>query len=227
MIFRRRRKKAPKYYEGSRSEVNAFLPATCRRVLEIGCGSGGFRENLPADCEYWGIEPVAAPAANAAKRLSRVLQGTFVEVRRELPAGYFDLVVCNDVIEHMPDHDAFLQQIKQHVAPGGCIVGSVPNVRCYQHLYELLFQRDWRYRDEGILDRTHLRFFTQKSLVRTFTENGYRIDACGGINDLAPMRFTSPKKIRRWLVVTLITILTLGLFNDIRYLQFAFRISPQ
>ncbi len=225
-MIRKKPKKAPQYFEGVRTEVARFLPARCQRVLEIGCGAGGFRDNIRTPCEYWGIEPVAVPAARAAQRMDKVLVGTFDAVRAQLPENYFDLIICNDVIEHLPDHDAFLQQIKLYMAPGGCLVGSVPNVRCYQHLYEVLFERDWRYRAEGILDRTHLRFFTQKSLKRTFAENGYHIEAFAGINNLAPTRFTSPKKIRRWLTVTLLTLLTAGLFNDIRYLQFGFRVVP-
>lgn len=223
-MIRKKQKKAPQYFTGARTEVATFLPARCQRVLEIGCGAGGFRDNIRTPCEYWGIEPAAVPAARAAQRMDRVLAGTFDAVRAQLPENYFDLVICNDVIEHLPDHDAFLQQIKTYMAPDSCLVGSVPNVRCYQHLYEVLFERDWRYRAEGILDRTHLRFFTQKSLKRTFAENGYRIEAFAGINNLAPARFTSPKKIRRWLTVTLLALLTLGLFNDIRYLQFGFRV---
>lgn len=224
--MKRRPKKAARYYEGSRPEVTALLPAGCRRVLEVGCGAGGFRENLPADCEYWGIEPATGPAAIAATRLGRVLTGLFDDVCGELPRGYFDVIICNDVIEHMPDHDAFFWKIQAYLSPEGCIVGSVPNVRCYQNLYELLFERDWRYRDEGTLDRTHLRFFTRKSLLRTLKENLYQVEAFTGLNDLAPARLTSLKKLRRWLSVSLIVVLTLGLFSDIRYLQFGFRIRP-
>lgn len=225
--MRRRAKKAAAYYEGSRPEVAALLPEKSQRVLEIGCGTGEFREHLPPDCEYWGIEPAVQPATSATTRMDRVLVGTFDDVRDQLPRHHFDLVIANDVIEHMPDHDAFLRQIRDFLAPGGCLVGSVPNVRCYQNLVELLFARDWQYRNEGILDRTHLRFFTRKSLLRSFSDNYYAVEAYTGLNNLAPLRLTSLKKLWRWLGVTLVMFLTLGLYHDIRHLQLGFRVRPQ
>ena len=82
-------------------------------------------------------------------------------------------MVCNDVIEHMADHDRFLRQIRGHIAPGGVLIGSVPNMRHYRALFELLVLRDWDYRDSGVLDRTHLRFFTARSLRRSLTRAGF------------------------------------------------------
>ena len=73
------------------------------------------------------MEPSAA-ADQARTRLDHVFQATFDEADPELPAGYFDVVVCNDVIEHMPDHDVFFEQVKRVLVPGGVIVGSIPNV---------------------------------------------------------------------------------------------------
>jgi 2-polyprenyl-3-methyl-5-hydroxy-6-metoxy-1,4-benzoquinol methylase len=95
------------YYEQGRSEVAKFLPNNYSKVLEIGCGTGNFYGNVRQDCEYWGIEPLRAAAQSASKKLHKVLIGKFEEVNQQLPDYYFDLVICNDVIEHMSDHDAF------------------------------------------------------------------------------------------------------------------------
>ena len=90
------------------------------------------------DSEIWGVEPNPEAAARASNKLDRVLTGTYDSVASELPDCYFDLVICNDVIEHMPDYDAFLEAIKLKMCPSGHVVGSVPNVRHVTCLFKLL-----------------------------------------------------------------------------------------
>ena len=169
------------YYAKERPEVVPFLPTVATRVLEVGCSEGRFRANLPKTSEYRGVELSAEVARVAATVLDAVLVGTYGEVAAELPAHYFDLVICNDVIEHMPDHDAFLEDIKQKMAPGAHLVGSVPNVRYLPNLKQLLVRKEWRYADWGVLDRTHLRFFTRQSWEQTLREHGFVIEAIAGI----------------------------------------------
>lgn len=167
------------YYRYAREDVFALVPTGVRRVLEIGCGAGRFRTNFPADVEYWGVEPVAE-AAREAVGLTRVLVGTLDEVAASLPDGYFDLVVCNDVLEHMADPQKALATIRAKMAADGRLVGSLPNVRSVWVLLDLLFRRDWRYRESGVLDSTHLRFFTFKSARRLLTEGGFEIEVFRG-----------------------------------------------
>ena len=167
------------YYRYAREDVFALVPTGVRRVLEIGCGAGRFRTNFPADVEYWGVEPVAE-AAREAVGLTRVLVGTLDEVAASLPDGYFDLVVCNDVLEHMADPQKALATIRAKMAADGRLVGSLPNVRSVWVLLDLLFRRDWRYRESGVLDSTHLRFFTFKSARRLLTESGFEIEVFRG-----------------------------------------------
>lgn len=167
------------YYRYAREDVFALVPTGVRRVLEIGCGAGRFRTNFPADIEYWGVEPVAE-AAREAVGLTRVLVGTLDEVAASLPDGYFDLVVCNDVLEHMADPQKALATIRAKMAADGRLVGSLPNVRSVWVLLDLLFRRDWRYRESGVLDSTHLRFFTFKSARRLLTEGGFEIEVFRG-----------------------------------------------
>ena len=205
------------YHRNHREEVAAFLPRNYARVLEIGCGEGRFRANLPQPCEYVGVEPSPSAAKIAAAVLDRVLTGTYDQVMDELPDGYFDLVICNDVIEHMSDHDAFLAAIKKKMAPGAHIVGSIPNVRHFPNLWALVVKRDWHYEDHGILDRTHLRFFTLQSWRRALESNGYRIDALHGINPMYLGR--NPLKVAAKAAM----IALAG--ADSRYLQFAWRVS--
>jgi SAM-dependent methyltransferase len=206
-------------YRQRRSEILTLLPRHYSRVLEIGCDQGDFAAQL--DGEVWGVEPDAAAAA-AAGRLHRIIVGTFEAVRAELPLSYFDLIICNDVIEHMPDHDCFLREIRAHIAPDGVLVGSVPNMRHYRTLFELLVLRDWDYRDSGILDRTHLRWFTDRSLRRSLERAGFTIEMFQGINGGIRFAF-SRQYLPHALFAYAMIALTLGCARDIRVFQFAFR----
>ena len=194
-----------------------FLPPDCRKILEVGCAEGGFRKHFAADCEYWGVEMNPDAAAKAKQHLHKVLVGSFDEAAEKIPANYFDVIICNDVIEHMPDHTVFLQSLRVNLNDGGVLIGSVPNVRFQKNLLELLLKKDWEYKDEGILDRTHLRFFTEKSLRRSLQETGFVIQRLTGINSLLKKKLT-PRAITRWLLVML-------LGKDTQYRQFGFRAS--
>lgn len=205
------------YYQNYRSEMQPLLPENYTRVLEIGCGEGYFRTHLKLEHEYWGVEPTTEIAHRAKEKLDKVLIGTYDEVADHLPSGYFDLVICNDVIEHMTDHDQFLQAIKSKMKPGGCLVASIPNVRHILNLYEVLVKKDWQYKNAGILDRTHFRFFTQKSLERIIVDNGYQADQFIGINGYRGDSFIL--RLFSYFVI-------LGLGQDTRFLQFGIRIRP-
>lgn len=209
-------KKSGLYYQNIRPEMQAFLPAVYTRVLEIGCGEGNFRANLNQTCEYWGVELSDDAARIASEKLDKVLVGSYQEVYNDIPDDYFDLVICNDVIEHMNDHDGFLQSLKQKIRQGSYIVGSIPNVRYISHMVDLLAKKDWQYKDKGILDRTHVRFFTEKSLKRMFSENGFMHEMMYGINKMT-LRPLSVKRVIRMMLIFL-------LGKDTRFQQFGFRI---
>ncbi len=203
------------YHQGYRKEMAAFLPKQYSRVLEIGCGNGNFRDNLSKEHEYWGVEPVESTAMIASKKLDKVLIGTYQEMLNQIPNDYFDLVICNDVIEHMVDHDEFFQSIKKKIKKDGYLVASIPNVRYLPNLFEILVKKDWEYKDEGILDRTHLRFFTKKGLLRTITDNGFVVDQ---FMEFCPYRNDSG--LKRCLAY--FAILLFG--QDVRFLNFGIRI---
>ena len=210
------------YFLGVRPEVFALLdgPSDGMKVLEVGCGAGRFRDHFGTAVEYWGVEPDQEAAAIAARSLQFVLSGLYQDVVDSIPDAYFDLIICNDVIEHMADHVGFLHDIKRKLANGGRLLGSIPNIRHNSVLSDLLFRGDWPYQRAGILDRTHLRFFTRKSLLRCFDETGYELLRIKGVNS----RQLSIAWCRRHPLRTLI-IFFMG--RDTRHLQFAFLVTPR
>ena len=207
----------------------AFIPARPTRVLEIGCARGEFIVQVDAE-ERWGVEPVAEAANVARKRLTRVFEGLYEDVAAEIPDGRFDVVICNDVIEHMPDHDAFLRAIQRKIAPGGVLVGSIPNIRALTVLTKLLVLKDFSYTADGVLDRTHLRFFTRKSLVRSLQSNGYSIEEMRGLHSILKYglrRYNKPAvNAMASFGAAAVIAATLGYWSDTQFIQFGFRARP-
>ena len=216
------------YYDQDRAEMRALLPPPpYARILEIGCASGAFSSALPAS-ERWGVEPVAAVAEQAAQRGLKVFNGLFSDVESRLPDGYFDLVIANDVMEHTPDHEIFLRTVRRKLAPGGRLIVSVPNVRSLATLLRLLLQKDWRYTDSGVLDRTLLRFFTERSLRRSLRECGFEVESLTGLRSIYrwDAGISLPKALVNWAVATFVIVVTLGHALDTRFLQYGVRARP-
>lgn len=210
------------YFSQARHEMIHFLPARRSRVLEIGCADGSFLSHIDGISESWGVEP--SPAAEVAStRLFHVINSTFENAASTLPKKYFDLIVCNDVIEHLPSHDIFLEDIGRFLVPGGVIIGSIPNMRFFDILFKLLFEKEWTYLDEGILDKTHLRFFTEKSLKDCFLSHGFEIEMFSGLNKNLVLHHHPNERKYRILSRVLVKVLP-AQFSDIQYLQFGFRI---
>jgi len=211
------------YRNNKRPEVLALISKLepGLRVLEVGCGEGDSAAAVPGAAETWGIEPHQPSAAIASNVLNNVIPATFEQAKTRLPPKYFNLVLCNDVIEHMTEPEWFLTAIQEHMAPNAVLIGSVPNIRFIPNLFDLLIRKDWEYKDTGILDRTHIRFFTFKSLRRTLGRTGFSIKCLQGINPgFSDNR--NPTAIVVRLVYYAFTVATVGFATDTRYKQIGF-----
>jgi 2-polyprenyl-3-methyl-5-hydroxy-6-metoxy-1,4-benzoquinol methylase len=200
------------YHSSERREMLAFLPATFTRLLDVGCSEGGFGAAVLATrpgTEVWGVEPHQPSARVAAARLTHVVNAPFCE-DASIPDAYFDVITFNDSLEHMVDEHAALRLAFKKLLPRGTLVCSVPNVRYLENLRELLVEADWRYVDSGILDRTHLRFFTKKSIRRAVEDCGFSVLRIEGINS----HWWSGWKIG------LLKLILRERFEDTRWLQF-------
>lgn len=201
-----------RYFGNTRPDMVAYVPAKVSRVLEVGCGFGNFGAAIKQEqhAEVWGVEYMPAAAEAAAAVLDRVLSGSIEEALPQLPDGYFDCIVCNDVLEHLVDPWAVLSRLKEKCTPDAILVASIPNIRHHKIVRKLIWPGQWEYVDSGILDRTHLRFFTRSSAVALVVSSGFAVTVCEGINE---------KGFPAWL--KLVNLLLLGALNDMKYQQFA------
>lgn len=155
------------YFEFARPEVLELVPASARRVLDIGCGSGRFGECLRQrqPCEVWGIERDPAVSRRAATRLDRVLNADIESPDIKLPDAYFDCVVCADVLEHLRHPERLLKRLHSWLVPDGCIIVSLPNIQHHSVLTSLL-DGNFTYEPAGLLDEDHVRLFTRRELEK-------------------------------------------------------------
>ncbi len=170
---------APKgYYANKRVELVEPVESNARRVLEIGCGSGNtlaaIKQERQAN-EVWGVEMVPEAAQKAAENpvLDRVICGDIADLLDELPHEGFSHIIAGDVLEHLVDPWAILKALRLKLEPGGKISSSIPNIRTISFFSKLLFTKRFEYKDSGVMDITHLRFFARKDIKIMFADAGY------------------------------------------------------
>jgi len=159
------------YYRQERRDVETLVPLEASRILDVGCGAGLLGERLlrRGAVEVVGVERCAAAAEEARGRLTRVLCGDVETMDLPFSEGRFDCIVLADVLEHLRDPLGVLKRLRAFLRDGGTVVASLPNVRFLPVLAGLL-EGNWTYADEGVLDRTHLRFFTRREMEKLFRE---------------------------------------------------------
>lgn len=209
------------YFEFARPEMFQLFPAGARRVLDVGCGAGTFGANLKKQfhCEVWGVEPDGKSCEKATRQLDRAFPG-FFDATTGLPEKYFDCIFFNDVLEHMVDPAAALQLAGKLLAAGGKIIASIPNIAHFPTVWHLVFGGEWRYAERGILDRTHLRFFTRSSILELFAANGFRVSQINGINEFYGTG-NHDNDGRIWKFYHLLALLPNRHLREMRFLQFA------
>ncbi len=197
-----------------------YIPEGVGRTLELGCSSGLFSAAIKArhGCECWGIELDSDAAAAAREKLDKVIEGNVVDAVPDLPDAYFDCVICNDILEHLVDPYTLLQNLKAKLSADGVVVASIPNVRFCKNLCRLVLRGTWDYTEHGILDRTHLRFFTYKSLLKMWPLLGYELVTIEGLE---------PERNYRTVLFSVVNLLLLNFFKDTRYVHFACVARPK
>jgi 2-polyprenyl-3-methyl-5-hydroxy-6-metoxy-1,4-benzoquinol methylase len=192
--------------------VQAMTPRPVR-ILSLGVGAGETEKAIREWCGAYvmGIELDERLAAIAKSKLDAVVQGDAESPEILQGRGEFDLIICADILEHLRDPQALLRTLRGALSVGGSIIISVPNARHWHLLYPLVVKGDWVYRDSGILDNTHLRFFTRKSLLRMIEGAGYTV------RQVRPMFIMNASTAARTAIIKFI-----GLFVSREFVTFQF-----
>jgi 2-polyprenyl-3-methyl-5-hydroxy-6-metoxy-1,4-benzoquinol methylase len=207
-------KKQEGYFSNIRCDLIELVRDGGNKILEIGCGQGDTGKVLKERgkaAEVVGIENNPEAAQAAKKKIDEVIIADVETAELPFTEGYFDYVIMGDVLEHLYDPWALVNKIGCYVKNGGYIIASIPNIRYWQVIKELVLNGEWKYRDEGLLDNTHLRFFTKKSMVRLFEAGPFAVN-----------RIIPAGKLRAGPMGKqgLINKLTFGVFEDFFTLQY-------
>jgi 2-polyprenyl-3-methyl-5-hydroxy-6-metoxy-1,4-benzoquinol methylase len=147
------------------------------RVLEAGCASGYFGNALREfGHDVWGVETDIQAAAVAKESLDNVFLGTIEKfLKTKDRPSEFDFVTFGDVLEHIADPETILRQTRELLAPQGCVIASIPNV-AHLAVRSMLLEGRFEYSKLGIMDETHLRFFTRDSILELFAHAGFTVE---------------------------------------------------
>lgn len=170
------------YYSYARSELVSLIEAEREKdaefsVLEVGCGLGatlGAIEMLYPEAKVHGIE-IVSKVANIGRQLYDIIEGDIETMQLPYKPRQFDYIILGDVLEHLRDPEGALRRLDAFLAEDGCFICSIPNVM-HVSVLEPLLRGEFHYEDSGILDRTHLRFFTMGSIVDMFNNIDYAVE---------------------------------------------------
>lgn len=161
-------------------DLLAALPTDCRMLVEVGCSSGALAREyrrLNPNCRYLGIEIDSGYAELASHHCDEVLVGDIETLLKQPPADFAaaDCWVFGDALEHLRDPWRLLAEIRR-LSPRATIVACIPNAQHWS-VQARLACGQFRYEDAGLLDRTHLRWFTRTTMIELFHGAGYRLVA--------------------------------------------------
>ncbi len=205
------------YYAHIRADLFSYLDKGCNEILDVGCAEGwtglallqqGYASNVV------GLE-IHKPAADIAKSNLNEVYCADIESYdfRNLGRNRFDYVICADVLEHLRDPWELVSKIHSCLKREGKLIISLPNVRHYSISLSLLLRGSWNYVQAGILDSTHLRFFTKASAMSLFNKEEYHLD-------MFEAHFFGRRN-------TLINKLSLGVFEGILVPQWNIILAPK
>ncbi len=200
------------YYELFRPEIFQLVPRNTRKFLDIGCGFGSLGAQVKESygSKTLGIEFNSDAAIFLNQRLDQHFIADIETFNFSQLDADFDCIVLADILEHLVDPWKTIRTVKNHLADDGVMVVSIPNIRNLNVIGALIFKGEWNYQDSGILDRTHLRFFTKQTMISMFRDSDLEIVGQIKNND----RYRFPRNI--------LSLIPNWFIPDLRASQFIF-----
>jgi len=165
------------YYACERGDILSLLDLRDGiKVLDVGCGHGGAGKLLKTSfkAEVHGIEINKSAADKARLLYDSVINANVEQDGFYFEAGYFDFIICADVLEHLADPWRTLRRLRTYLKNNGVLAASIPNIRNASVIIQLL-DGSFDYQEFGVLDDTHLRFFTYRSSIGLFERSGFKV----------------------------------------------------
>ncbi len=169
------------YFAEARPDIQQFIRNDIETLLDVGCGAGEMASQLKNKNrikDVWGIELVESAGRKAEQVLDKVIISPVEKAIDQLPNNYFDTIIFADVLEHLIEPQEVLSKILSKLKEGGEIIASIPNIRHWS-IIKMLLEGNWQYAQYGLLDRTHLRFFTKNSINELFASAGFSAEFLG------------------------------------------------
>jgi len=197
------------YYQTVRYDLLNLIPSkNGNRILEIGAAGGNTliaAKQMGLASEVCGIELVKIKNSNQNHPLiDRFFTGDIEQTVFDIEKEYFDVILAGEVLEHLCDPWAVVAAYSQYLKKGGVFIASIPTIRSFTALKDIIFYGDFRYQHSGIFDRTHLRFFCRKNIISLFEENGLKV-----VKVISNIDMFKP-----WAKKRILNALTFGIFEE-------------
>lgn len=207
--------KSNNYFSFSRTDILKFVPVDKNnKILEIGAGSGEtlLTAKKAGLAEYIvGVDVTKVENSNQSHpAMDRFIIGNIENTELDFEENFFDVIICGDVLEHLVDPWQCLNKLRCFLQDDGVIIASIPNIRYWKVSIGLLVGGQWNYCDGGVLDRTHLRFFVNKTIHELFECANFQIQKIDKMGPQRELGFAS------WAL----NMLTFGALSDLLTVQY-------
>jgi 2-polyprenyl-3-methyl-5-hydroxy-6-metoxy-1,4-benzoquinol methylase len=169
------------YFKNIRKELLDLIPEKNRNgsMLEVGAAEGEtllYAKKHNYANKVYAIELMKIPNSKQnCNEFESFIIANIEDMHLNYEKESFDVILFADVLEHLIDPYKVLYKFKKYLKKDGVIIASIPNIRNWKILKTIFIRGDFKYEDSGILDKTHLRFFTKKNIMNLFEDNGYSI----------------------------------------------------
>lgn len=199
-------KKENKYFDNVRKDLLETIPKNSRGgiILEIGAGSGEtllYAKKNNYASKVYGIELVKlVNTKQDSPEIEKFCIGNIETMLFPFEDIKFDIIIMGDVLEHLINPYLMLKKLANYLTKDGMVIASIPNIREWDTMKTIFLKGDFKYVDSGILDKTHLRFFTKKNMIQLFENNGFRVLEIKSKNNTTPLKYFIRLKLFKFML---------------------------